>query len=318
MGGYHASACSTIKTIQLVGIADPNEANWQKAPSHVEKTKDFFDLMDKVDGFIIAVPTYLHYPIAKTCLENKKHVLLEKPLTRNVAQAEELFDIAAKHKVTLHTGHVERFNGAIQELKKLVHNPYLIECHRCGPFTSRVQHDTVVLDLMIHDLDIIANIVDAPVKNLNVIARTCKSELSDIAVVQIQFENGTLANIISSRASHVKKRTMCIHQHQKFIQLDFTTQDIFIHRHATESVKIGHNQLKYQQAGTVERLFVYKENPLKLEIEHFVSAIASGENRLAPKKDLEALRLALEIEKALGHSHDRDHSRDRGTTHPSM
>lgn len=319
MGGYHASAASTIPEIELVGIADPNEENWKKITNpHIEKKKDFYDLMNKVDAFIIAVPTFLHYPVAKACLENKKHILLEKPLTKNLQEAEELFEIAAKNNVTLHTGHVERFNGAIQEIKKIVHKPYLIESHRIGPYTPRIKHDTVVLDLMIHDLDIIANLINSPVKKLNVIANTVKSNLSDIASVQIEFENGVLANIISSRASHIKKRTMCIHQENAFIQLDFTTQDISIHRHTATSVNIGHNQMKYKQAGTVERLFVYKENPLKLEIEHFIHSITTGENKIAPKKDLEALKLSLSIEKALGFSHDSHNSRDRKPTHPSM
>ena len=319
MGGYHASACSTIPAIKLVGVADPNEQNWDKVRSRdIIKTKDFKELLHAVDGFIIAVPTYLHYEVAKECLENKKHILLEKPITKDISQARELFDIAAKNSVVLHTGHVERFNGALQEIKKIVHKPYLIESHRIGPFTPRIQHDTVVLDLMIHDLDIIANIVNSPVKTLNVVSNTIKSNLSDIAVVQIQFENGILANIISSRASQVKKRTMCIHQEKEFIQLDFTTQDIFIHRHTTASVKIGHNQLTYKQAGTVERLFVYKENPLKLEIEHFIRSIMTGENKIAPEKDLEALKLSLEIEQSIGQYYDSDNRGERGVTHPCL
>lgn len=316
MGSYHASACSTIPNIALVGIADPNEKNWNKIRSpHVIKTKDFNELIDKVDGFIIAVPTYLHYEIAKTCLTHKKHILLEKPLTKNFFQAQELFELASKNNVALHTGHVERFNGALQEIEKIIHNPYLIESHRTGPFVPRIQHDTVVLDLMIHDLDIIANLIDSPVKTLNVVANTVKSDLSDIAIVQIQFENGVLANIISSRASQIKKRTMCIHQKEEFIQLDFTTQDIFIHRHTTASVKIGHNQLKYKQAGTVERLFVYKENPLKLEIEHFIHSIVTGEDKIAPTKDLEALKLSLKIEEELGYIYDSNNRRNRNITY---
>jgi predicted dehydrogenase len=308
-----------IKEIELVGVSDPNEKNWEKVKSQrVHKVKDFSEWIDKVDGVIIAVPTYLHYSVAKACLNLKKHILLEKPLTKNFAQAEELFEIAAKNDTVLHTGHVERFNGAVQELKKLILKPHLIESHRIGPFAPRIQNDTVILDLMIHDLDIIANLVNSPVKKLNVVAKKVRSDLSDIAVVQIEFDNGTLANIISSRASEIKKRTMAIHQEDSFIQLDFTSQDIFIHRHATASVKVGHNQMRYQQAGIVERLFVYKENALKLEIEHFAKSIVTGKDKIAPKKDLEALKLSLEIETALGYSHDCINSRNRNSSRPCL
>jgi len=313
MGNYHASVCTTIPTIDLVAIADPNEQNWEKIKIKT-KTKSFHKWIDLVDGVIIAVPTSLHYKIAKECLNAGKHVLLEKPLTKNLDQAKELFDIATTKNLTLHAGHVERFNGAVQELKKLIHKPYLIESHRMGPFTTRAANETVVLDLMIHDLDIISNIVNTPVKTIHVVENKIKSNLSDIAAVQIHFENNTLATIISSRISHVKRRTMSIHQESAFIELDFTTQDIFIHRHTTASVKIGHNQLKYKQEGTVERLFVYKENPLKLEIEHFIGSITTGKNRRNPTKDLEALKLTLEIEQALGNHYDSNH---RGNWKPA-
>lgn len=319
MGGYHASACSLIPNIELIGVADPNKKNLAKVKSHtVIRATYFHDWIDHVDGVIIAVPTYLHYPIAKECLERGKHILLEKPITKDLVQAEELFKIAAKQDVALHTGHVERFNGAVQELKKLIHKPFFIESHRIGPFAPRIQHDTVVLDLMIHDLDIIANLINSPVRKLNVIAKNIKSSLSDIASVQIEFENGTLASIISSRVSQIKKRTMTIHQEGAFIQLDFTTQDISIHRHTTASVHIGHNQLEYRQEATVERLFVYKDNPLKLEIEHFAHSIITGKNKIAPQKDLEALKLSLSIEKALGHMHDSSHSRNWHPAKPSL
>ncbi len=300
MGGYHASVCKLISNIDLVGIADPDKENWKKIKSSKTiKTKDYREWLDKVDAVIIAVPTELHYQIAKDCLENGKHILVEKPLTKKIDEAEKLFTIAKKNNIALHIGHVERFNGAVQELQKIIHEPYLIESHRVGPFVPRVQKDTVILDLMIHDLDIILNIVNSPVKEVNVVGTKIKTDFSDMAIVQLRFENGTLANVISSRASQIKQRTMSIHQKNSFIKLDFTTQDISIHRHTSESVKIGTNQLQYRQEGTVERLFVYKDNPLKLEVENFIKSIKTGKNLSNASKDIAALTLTLKIEKRL-------------------
>ncbi len=300
MGGYHASVCKIIPNVQLVGVADPNEENWKKVKSvKVVKTKNYKNLLDIVDAVIIAVPTQYHYAIAKDCLENKKHVLVEKPITKNLKEAKELFDIAQKNNCALHIGHVERFNGAVQELKKIIHEPYLIECHRMGPFVPRVQTDSVIMDLMIHDIDILLNLVDSPVKSFSVVGNRIKTGLSDIATVAITFENGVLAKIVSSRVSQAKQRTMSIHQKTSFIKLDFSTQDISIHRHTSDSVKISSNQLQYRQEGTIERLFVYKDNPLKLEVENFIKSIKTGKHLTDAQQDISALGLTLKIEEIL-------------------
>ncbi len=300
MGGYHASVCSLLSNIEFVGIADPTKQNWDKIQNkNIIKTDNYHDWLDLVDGVIIAVPTDLHYAIAKDCLLKKKHVLIEKPLTKTIDQAAELFSLAQKNNCALHVGHVERFNGAVQELKKIIDQPFLIESHRIGPFVSRVQKDSVVLDLMIHDLDIIINLVNSPIKNIHVQGNKVHSNLCDIATVQLTFENNTIANIISSRASQIKKRTMTIHQKNEFITLDFTTQDLAIHRRASTSVQVDTDRLKYKQEATIEHLFVYKDNPLKLEIEYFIDAIKTKTNLYNPDQDLTALQTTFEIEKGL-------------------
>jgi predicted dehydrogenase len=301
MGGYHASNAVILQGAQLIAVADPTETNWQKVKAaHVIKAQDFREWIDLVDGVIIAVPTAFHYQIAQECLKRGKHVLLEKPLTSTMQEAEKLVEIAQKTGCALHVGHVERFNGAIQEVKKIIDKPTLIECHRMGPFSPRVQKDSVVLDLMIHDLDIVLNLVNSPVKSLSAHGTKVYTDSCDIAAVTISFENGTVASIVSSRASQIKKRTMAVHQKNEFMLLDFTTQDLTIHRHASSSVQIGSDQLKYRQEGSIERVFVYKDNPLKLEIEHFVNAIATGNDLVKPEQDLSALQTTFEIERLLG------------------
>ncbi len=301
MGGYHASASSLISNAELIAIADPNKKNWDKIKSKkIIKSTDYRKWLDKVDAVIIATPTEYHHSIAKDCLLNGTNVLLEKPLTKTLNEAKELFEIAREKKLALHVGHVERFNGAIQEVKKRIKSPHLIECHRMGPFSPRVQKDSVILDLMIHDLDLVLNIIDSPIKNFNIFGRKIKSNSCDIATAQIEFKNGAIANITSSRASHIKKRTMNIHQQNSFINLDFATQDISIYKNPSDSVQVGNNALKYKQEKTIENLIVYNDNPLKLEIEHFINAIKTKNKLINEKQDTIALKLTLELEKTLG------------------
>lgn len=300
MGGYHFSAAQLIPGVQVVAIADPNENNWSKVKDNkIVKTKNYQDLLDLVDSVIIAVPTEFHHEVAKCALLKNKHVLVEKPITKNLDQAKELFDIALKNNLALHIGHVERFNGAVQELHKIIDKPYLIEAHRIGPFAPRVQQDSVIIDLMIHDIDLILNLINSPVKNASITGNKFYSNLADIATATISFTNGTLATITSSRASQTKQRTMSIHQDNSFIKLDFTTQDISIHKNTSDSAKFGVNQLKYRQESTIERLFVYKDNPLKLEIENFINSIKTGQNLLDTQKDLSALNLTLKLDQLL-------------------
>ena len=300
MGGYHASICASLPSVELVGIADHNKENLAKIPSpSVIKTKDYHLWLKQVDAVIIATPTQMHHAIAKECLLAGKHTLIEKPLTKTVEEAKELFKIAREKKLCLHVGHVERFNAAVQQLKKIVHEPYLIESHRVGPFSPRPAKDSVVLDLMIHDLDIILSLVDSPIKTINALGAKIRTGLADIVTLQILFENGVMANLISSRASHIKKRSMSVHQKNNYLKLDFTTQDIAIHSHSTDSFKIGKDQMRYKQQGTVERLFVFKDNPLKLEIENFVNSCVSGTDLIDAQQDIQALKVAFQIDELL-------------------
>lgn len=301
MGGYHASVCQLSQNIELVAVADSSEQNLQKIKNpNVMLATDYRQWLDKVDGVIIAVPTDAHYPVAKDCMMHGKHVLIEKPLTKDLGHAQELFEIAEQKNLVLHVGHIERFNGPIQELKKIIQDPYLIECHRMGPFVPRVQKDSVVLDLMIHDLDIVLNFVSSPVKTISALGRKVFSQSCDIASVQIGFENGVMAHLVASRASQIKSRTMVIHQKNEFLQLDFTTQDLLIHRQSSSSTQLGADQLKYKQESLIERLFVHKDNPLKQEVENFARAIKTQTDMRNPEQDLPALDISFRIEKLLG------------------
>jgi predicted dehydrogenase len=205
-------------------------------------------------------------------------------------------------------GHVERFNGAVQELRKIVDRPILVESRRLGPFAPRVQKDTVVMDLMIHDVDIVLGLVDSPPQRISAVGISVHSGVTDVANVQIGFESGTIASITASRATEEKIRTLAITQPDAYIVLDYLVQDIQIHRRAAQEATPNREAIRYRQASFVEHLFVHKENPLKLEIQHLIRAhqgARAGESvDLAEAENLRSLGMALEIERMIrdGHS----------------
>jgi len=298
MGEYHVGVLSDMREAELVGIVDSDQ-NRGKIVSERYKTsnyKDYKDLFKKVDAVVVAVPTSMHYSIGKEFIEAGIHTLLEKPCTDDLRQAEELFELAAKKNVTLHIGHVERFNGAVQELFKIVKDPIYIECRRMSPFSARAKDDGVVLDIMIHDIDIVLNLVDSDVVNINVIGNSVFSKRDDLINAQIEFENGCIANLLASRVSQNKVRTLEVTQKESSILLDYTEQEIFVHRQSSSESQLSPGLLRYKQESLVERIFVHKDNPLKLELKHFIDCVANGNRKkLAIKKELNSLNIALQI-----------------------
>ena len=298
MGQYHVGIYSELHDVELVGIADTNR---KRGSSIAEKYntplyRDYHELIGQVDVISIAVPTSLHYPIAREFIEAGVHVLLEKPIAHTMAEATELFRLADVHDVALHIGHVERFNGAIQELKKIVHEPWLIESRRLGPFVPRIKEDGVILDVMIHDIDIILNLVDAPISRIYALGKSIASEREDLANVQICFQDGCIANIIASRSTEIKIRTMAITQRDAYIFLDYTDQDIRVHRQASSEHVVTRGALRYRQESLIERIFVHKENPLKLELRHLLDCVTQGATRVVSvEKELRSLQVALQI-----------------------
>ncbi|MBT6601781.1 MAG: Gfo/Idh/MocA family oxidoreductase [Nitrospina sp.] len=297
MGEYHVGVLSDMREAQLSGLVDSDQ---ERAKKIAEKYKTYTyrshkDLFSKVDAVVISVPTALHYSIAKEFIEAGIHTLLEKPCTNDLGQAEELFELAAKNNVTLQIGHVERFNGAVQELFKIVKDPIYIECKRMSPFSSRIKDDGVVLDIMIHDIDIVLNLVESNVSSINVVGGSVFSKRDDLVNAQIKFENGCIANFLASRVSQNKVRTLEVTQKESSILLDYTEQEIFVHRQSSSESQLSPGSLRYKQESLVERIFVHKDNPLKLELKHFIDCAAGGQRNIAVKKELNSLNIALQI-----------------------
>lgn len=308
MGKYHLNLYETIRDIELTALSDVNEEvlNSTLEYNNVAASTDYREILDKVDAVTVAAPTKYHYEIVKECLLADKHVLVEKPITTNIEEAQELFEIAMERGLTLHIGHVERFNGAVQELKKIVRNPFLIESRRVGPYDERVKNDSIILDLMIHDIDIILNIVGKDVIDVEAKGSKVYSNLPDFASVNLIFENNAVANIIVSRITQKKDRTLSISQEDTFVFLDYTNQDINIYRKGSSQHIFGERELRYKNEYITERLFVYKDNPLMLEIRHFVDCVKGSVVRMIPvEHELRSLKLALKVDEIISNKEGR-------------
>jgi predicted dehydrogenase len=305
MGQYHTLVYAELWDVDLVGVVDIDFERARRVAAQYDTLafSDHRELIGRVDAVSVAVPTEAHFAVAKDLLEAGVAVLVEKPMTPTLEEARELFRIARESGAVLHVGHVERFNGAVQEVRNIVDRPILIESRRLGPFVPRVQKDTVVMDLMIHDIDIVLGLVDAEPRRIVALGSSVHSDVADVANVQIQFGSGTLAIITASRATEQKIRTLAITQPDAYIVLDYSDQDIRIHRRAAQEYTLNRESIRYRQASFVEHLFVHKDNPLKLEILHLVRAIRrareTGTVELPESDDIRSLAVALEIERMI-------------------
>ncbi len=302
MGQYHVGAYMEIHFVDVVGVADINEERLKavRRQYDIQGFTDYRELLPLVDVVTVAVPTREHFRVAKDAIEAGVHVLVEKPIAPNLEEARELFRLAKERGVALHVGHVERYNGAVQELMKIVTNPLLVEARRLGPFVKRVQDDGVVLDLMIHDIDIVLGLVKSEVKHIEASGISYYTDKGDVALVHLTFESGCVATLTASRVTQNKIRTMAVSQDDFYVFLNFTEQDIHIHRQASSEARRTRDELRYKQSSIIEQVFVHKENPLKLEI---LDLINCGLNHQCPivsvERELKSLSIALEIEKIL-------------------
>jgi predicted dehydrogenase len=287
LGSRHARVYSQLKNANLVCVCDIDKKHAKKvARRHrVWYLPDYHTLFDKVDAVSIAVPTNLHYRIAKDFLKNGIHVLIEKPITNTIEEAQELIDIADSKKLILQVGHIERFNPVVRAVEPLIKNARFIECHRAGPYRKkkRVKDIGVVLDLMIHDIDIILSLVKSEVKHIEAVGISTISPYEDIANVRLNFKNGTIADITASRVTKEEVRQIKISQKDIYITLNYLHQDAFI-------VKKSDNKV------LKEKLKIEKKEPLKQELKSFISSIQNNTRPLVSGREGKmALEVALDI-----------------------
>ena len=290
LGKIHARIYKELPGIRLSGFCDKSPQVLKEAKDKLKleifSTRDYKKLLGLgIKAVSIASDTSSHYKIAKFFLKHRVHCLVEKPLVTKVNQAEELLRLARKNKTILMVGLVERFNSAFTAIRKIAKNPKFIECHRLTPFPERSLDISVVLDLMIHDLDIILHIVKAkPVKYESVGVKVLSQNL-DIANARLTFKNGCIANITSSRISREQTRKLRIFLPSAYISLNYAKQEVEIFTKKANQI----DQVKIP---------VLKEEPLKKEIQQFIKNIKKAPKDYTPAHDaVSALKLALNIEK---------------------
>ena len=292
LGKFHADKYSELIESELVGIVDTNYEAAQEISNrlNVPAFKNYEELFDKVDAVSIVVPTELHHKIAKDFLLNNIDVLVEKPMTTTLEEAEELIETAKKNKCILQVGHLERFNAAVLALNNIIKQPLFIESHRLAPFKDRGTDVDVILDIMIHDIDIILNIVGSPVKSIHAVGvPVVSSEKNDIANVRLEFESGCVANVTASRISAKEMRKIKIFQHDAYLSIDYAAQQVEIYG-KTDSDEHDTPQITYDQ------IDIKQGDSLKEEIRSFLSAVESRSIPEVPgEAGKNALKVALEI-----------------------
>ncbi len=302
MGSYHLNVAASLSTHEIVGIFDarPEHAAEKAALFNTRAFGSYQQLIDECEAVTIAVPTVLHYEIAKYALEKGVHVLVEKPITFDLKQAEELISLAKQKSLVLQVGHVERFNGAVMALSKIVSEPLLIQTRRLHPQNNRILDVGVVLDLLIHDIDIVINLVNKPLLRHSAMGSCLTGKHEDIAVIELQFEGGCIATLTASRLSQYKERSLSVTQKHNFLILNYGAQEIEIHRQGNSVTVTAPDEIKYSQESVVERVFIHKDNPLKSEHVHFYNCIMGTEKPLVSgEADLKTLSIALDSVKQI-------------------
>ena len=232
LGKFHAEKYSGMDNVQLIGVVDIDHglADDVAARFDTRAFTDYRDLFGRVDAVSIVVPTEDHFSVAAECMNHDLDVLVEKPMTATLEQADELIKIAGARGRVMQIGHLERFNPAVIALKDIVHGPMFIEAHRLSIFKDRSTDVSVVLDLMIHDIDIIMNVVKSEIKSIHAAGAPVICEHADIANVRLEFESGCVANVTASRISTKNQRKIRLFQKDAYVSVDFTTRDITIIR----------------------------------------------------------------------------------------
>jgi len=285
LGSRHARIYHELEGVELVGVVDTIRARAEEEAEqyHTRAFAELDELPEGTEAVSVVVPTDRHFEVASRLLNRGCHLLVEKPLTVTVAEARELLKLADRLGLMIQVGHVERFNPAVLAVEKILKEPRFIECHRQASFQPRGTEVGVVLDLMIHDLDIILHLVASPVDALEAVGVSVLTPYEDIANARIRFKSGCIANVTASRVSPERMRKIRIFQDDAYISLDYVDQEALVYRKEANRI-------------TREYLPAPKREPLKLELKSFAESVRLGGKPQVPAEHgLEALKVAAEI-----------------------
>ena len=292
LGRFHAQKYAALPQSELVAVVDASAGNRDQvaAETGCRAVADYRDVLGEVEAVSIATPTPLHYPIARECLERGVHVLVEKPITATLAEARSLVDTAARAGRILQVGHLERFNAAILALQGTLGTPRFVESHRLAPFKERGTDVNVVLDLMIHDIDLIQSLVGSPITSIDAVGRSVFSAGLDIANARIRYANGCVANTTASRVSMKMERKLRIFQDDAYISIDLQQKVLTIVRKPPAGADVPKGQV------VIEERSYEQGDALKYEIESFLRSIIEGTPPAVTGEDgLRALETATNI-----------------------
>ena len=301
MGANHGRVARTLAGVQLSAVCDADTVR-AKALAHGTDalvTAELDEAIATADAVILATPSHTHAQLGEHILKSGRDLLVEKPIATEVADAERLIDMAAAHDRILMVGHVERFNPAVIELRQLVTEPLALEITRVGPFYARNLAD-VVLDLMIHDIDLARAIVGAEIVEQQAMGRLVLTDEADYASALLRFDNGVLANITASRVSQSKIRRITLTQRDNVVVADLLRQQVEVHR-IEHSEFLSDGGVRYRQSGLVEIPYLSEHGePLMHELRHFVECVRERREPAVSGRDgLASLRVCLEIVAAI-------------------
>jgi len=311
LGRFHVQQLSSIENVELLGIFDVNMAQCKNVSDEfsVPTFSDVEKLINVCDAVSIVTPTTYHFNTAMQALHGGCHVFIEKPITETISQAEQILELAESTNRIIQVGHIERFNPAFLHVKKQNLSPEFVEIHRLATFKRRGTDVPVILDLMIHDLDILLSMVNSPVKDIQACGVKVVSKTADIANARISFENGCVANVTASRISQGPMRKMRIFQEATYTTVDFLQKSVEIYNVLDEAPANADESFVFPLEGHDKKYIIYEKpeliehNALREELYHFAKAIQDGERPdVDGQSATAALHIALEIQKIIDKS----------------